>query len=103
MRLFILVLSLIFCSELIAATNIMDQRLGSKLQGFEIFSNSISQLKKKIAILKKRIQETNHNKIVHENKNDDEEMKQKIFEKHLLPRANGTSVLKDFYPGRYSV
>ena len=108
MRFSILVLSFLFGNALMAATvtiNVMGPRMVWALREFEIFSNSIAQLKKKITTLKTRIQEANDTKSAHsrDKQNNDDEMKRKIFEKYLLSRANGTSVLKDFYPGRYLV
>jgi hypothetical protein len=60
---------------------------------FEILNKHMSQLKKKIQELKKSFEENSKNK--------DEEMRREIVEKFLLPRVNGTTLLKDFYAGRY--
>ncbi len=106
MRFSILVLSFLFGNALMAATvttNVMGPRTVWALREFEIFSNSIAQLKKKITTLKTRIQNDTKSAHSRDKQNNDDEMKRKIFQKYLLSRANGTSVLKDFYPGRYLV
>ena len=65
-----------------------------EMRRFSVFNpDTTSRLKLKVFDLKQRIRERNeaaHN-----------EMRQNVFEKFLLSRANLTSLLKDFYPGRY--
>ena len=53
----------------------------------------MAQLRKKILDLKMSLEDWKNDK--------QEEIRRGIFEKFLLPHANGTSVLKDFYAGRY--
>jgi hypothetical protein len=65
------------------------------MRKFSIFNpDTSSRLKLKVFDLKQSIRERNEIK-------KSEEMRQNVFEKFLLSRANLTSLLKDFYPGRY--
>jgi hypothetical protein len=99
MRFFILVLALLFCNELITANNIMGPRSFLTLRRHEIFCQITTQLIKKII----DFFYNDSSKNLRVKNDDDDNIKKKIFEKHLLPHENGTSLLKDFYPGRYSV
>ena len=88
----ILIIALLISCHFLAA----DKQLKSKpfySFRFEIFNKHIAQLKQKILDLRKRIQER---------MDAYTDTERNAFEKYLLPRANGTSLLKDFYAGRYS-
>ena len=60
---------------------------------FQLFKMQVAELKKKIFELNMKYGE--------DQKDEDEEKRRAIFEKHLLPHANGTSLLNEFYAGRY--
>jgi len=99
MRFSILVLSFLFGNALMAATvtiNVMGPRTVWALREFEIFSNSIAQLKKKITTLKTRIQNDTKSAHSRDTQNSDDEMKRKIFEKYLLSRAMEQVCLRIF-------
>ncbi len=68
----------------------------------EIYGKNASQLIKKILDFFYN-DSSKSLRVNNDDDDDDEKIAKKIIEKHLLPRANGTSLLKDFYPGRYSV
>ena len=92
MKTSLLIIALLISCHFLAA----DKQLKSKpfySLRFEIFNKHFAQLKQRILDLRKRIQEKLDAKT---------ELERNAFEKYILPRANGTSLLKDFYAGRYS-
>ena len=101
MKLFVLALTLLVCSESITANDTKSHRSFLTFRRHEIYGKNASQLIKKI--LNFFYNDSSKSLRVNNDDDNDEKIAKKIIEKHLLSRANGTSLLKDFYPGRYSV
>ena len=73
------------------------RKVGIFRDRFDIYDVLLNKLKKRILVVVKDY-ESLHNDAKRKEADD---AKRLIFEKYLQPSANGTSLLKDFYPGRY--
>ena len=93
LRILIFTLLILINNDFFDANKSMVTALPFHSWRFEMLNKHMSHLNKKIQELKKSFEDILKNK--------DEEMRREIFEKFLLPRANGTTLLKDFYAGRF--
>lgn len=106
MRITILLLALFISFELLAAEEYFNSNSykvsgDNSLRQFNVFNQHVSRLKQKVHESRKS---TKKEEQTLAKKAAKEEMeRKKIIEKHLVPHANGTTLLKDFYAGRFLI
>ena len=104
MRITILIYALFISYELLAAEEFFNSNSYKSggdisLRQFNVFNQHVSRLKQKV--YDSRINTKKEEHTLAKKAATEEIERKKIIEKYLLPHANGTTLLKDFYAGRF--